>query len=149
MPGSASHLIGRGGRGGPGGGGGTARVPGRSEKPQQLRAAARVGAGSLRAPAEAMRAPVPGTRGCGGCGGGPAGRAAGAGSRCLLPAPARAPGRLALTAAPGPLTSRRCQGSGVGERGRKERAMLPVGRCSFFDTSGERARAPGARLRSW
>lgn len=48
------NLIGRGRRGGPGGGAGSA--PGWSAKPQQRWAAARVPAGSRRAPAEAMRA---------------------------------------------------------------------------------------------
>lgn len=91
----ASHLIGRGGRGGPGGGVGTERAPRQREKPQQLRAAARVGAGSLRAPAEAMRAPLPGTPSGGELQGRP-GRKGGAVSGCLRPAPARAPGRLSL-----------------------------------------------------
>lgn len=53
-PAPASHLIGRCGRGGPGGGAG--RAPGRSGRPQQRWAAARVPAESRRAPAEAMRA---------------------------------------------------------------------------------------------
>lgn len=56
-PSPPSHLIGRGRRGGPGGGAGSA--PGRSAKPQQRWAAARVPAGSRRAPAEAMRATLP------------------------------------------------------------------------------------------
>lgn len=95
MPVPASHLIGRGDRGEPGGGVGRERAPRQSEKPQQLRAAARVGAGSLRAPAEAMRAPLPGPPGGGELRERP-GRKGGAGSRCLRPAPARAPGRLSL-----------------------------------------------------
>lgn len=91
----ASHLIGRGGCGGPGGGVGTERAPRQSEKPQQLRAAARVGTGSLRAPAEAMRAPLPGTPGGGELQERP-GWKGGTGSGCLRPAPARTPGRLSL-----------------------------------------------------
>lgn len=50
---SPTHLIGPGGRGGTGGG------AGRSERPLQPLAAARVPAGSRRAPAEAMRAALP------------------------------------------------------------------------------------------
>lgn len=89
------NLIGRGDRGEPGGGVGRERAPRQSEKPQQLRAAARVGTGSLRAPAEAMRAPLPGTPGGGELQERP-GRKGGAGSRCLRPAPDPAPGRLSL-----------------------------------------------------
>lgn len=102
-PAPPSHLIGPSGRGGPGGG---AR---RVERPQLPRAAARVPAGSRRAPAEAMRA----TLACPLCsnggrallapegeqtvsrsraGSGPASAGPARGGGCSRPAPARAAG---------------------------------------------------------
>ena len=101
-PAPPSHLIGTSGRGGPGGG------AGRKERPQQPRAAARVPAGSRRAPAEAMRATLP----CPLCSdsgralltpegerrvssradSGPARAGAARGDGCSRPAPARAAG---------------------------------------------------------
>lgn len=106
-PAPPSHLIGRGGRGGRGG---------RSGRPQPRWAAARVPAGSRRAPAEAMRATLPGPLGSGSrcalltpeekretgsrAASGPPGAAAARGCGSSRPTPARQQGRLELKPRP-------------------------------------------------